>query len=618
MPEKNQLHYFKLIAITLAICTFFHSTSFATEMPGKVFEVLNDKITLRLNKAWVPDKGDRVTFSREHHALGTISVGEGVVLNGERSPILIVQKTKGEGEITVGTDAIVFSQSTKRVEAKKEVIRFPDPIKTKEDETLIEAVRNKFFDSTRKAIARGANVNAAPEKEGGTPLIIAALQGDFNIVQVLLDSGAIPGIESRGRGMTALKGAARKGHIKIADLLLDRGVNIDYRGSNNKGIHLDGASALSHAAAEGQAEMVTHLIARGANPNLEDFRGVAPLFYAASEGKIEAVKALLNAGVLLDRASSSGFTPLMAAAQAYGHWELAAYLLGAGANPDQQIQEVGKEVRPGVLGMTALMISVLVGDDEIFFTLLLSGADPAIKRADGKTALDLATENLKKIKPDSKEYENREIIQRSLIHPDWGKKKAMRVVADELENEVDDNNLAVVLAGLRLGVDPNALVDGEPLFFSAIKMGNMAMVELMLEHGGNPNAKNDEGLTAFYQSMYEENIDAARLLIAKGADPNILPPERDETLLHEFAENGNIKGMNLLLKAGMKPDIRDEDKETPLHKAARRGQLEAFKILLEAGADPHLKNEGGEQAIDRARDSKKAQFQAVLRNAGYL
>ncbi len=644
MPGQNWRKMYRLLVMTLAICAFFLQISFAAKLPGKVVEVLDNTITIRLNESWVPDKGDRITFSRDHQVLGLISIGEGIVLEIGQAPIIFVKRTKGEGEITVGTDAIVHSQSTKRVAEKEETIRHPDPIKSHHDESLIKAVMGNDIHAVKKAITLGATVDAALRTS--TPLMIASESGNLPMVEVLLDSGADPNIESRKWGTTALKHAARWGHIKIIDVLLNKGVDINYRGSNIKGIHLAGAPAISYAADSGQGAMVTHLVAKGANPNLENFMGMTPLFYAASEGKIESVNALLNAGVLFDQASSSGFTPLMAAAQADGHWELAAYLLGAGADPDQQIQKVGKEVRPEFLGMTALMISVLVGDEELFFTILLSGADPTIQRADGKMALDLATESLKNIKPDDNDYETLEMIQRSLIQPDWGKKKAMKVIADELEEEIERNNFVIVAAGLRLGVDPNVLVDGEQLFFEALNEGNLSMVKLMLEHGADPNVKNEEGVTAFhatlilgnlevtrlllahgadpnvkneegvtafYATLILGNLEVTRLLLAHGADPNILPPEEDEAPLSYFAGDGNLDVVQLLLSAGMYVDIRDEDQDTPLHKAAQGGYVEIFKILLEAGADPSLKNDDGDRPIDLVRDSKKRpQFLALL------
>lgn len=490
-------------------------------------------------------------------------------------------------------------------EGNKEVIQHPDPITLPEDESLIKAVEGGHVDVMKQVIARGANVNVAREN-GQTSLMIASQLGNATMVQALIDAGASLNIETRKSGLTALKLSARQGHRTVVDILLNAGAEIDHRGANNQGHAFAGASALTHAAAKGRSAMVTHLISRGANPNLENYMSLTPIMYAAGEGKFESVKALLQAGVLADHASSLGLTSLMAAAQEYGKWKLVAYLLGAGADPNQQISPTTKAFGPDAPGMTALMMSVFAGDEDSFFTILLSGADPSLQRADGKTALDMAMDKLKEAKSNEYEYKRMEPIQRALFLPDWGKKKAMEVVAEVLEDEIEKNNVDIVMAGLRLGVDPNVLIDGdEPLFFEAIKEGNMSLVKLMLKHGADPNVKNRRGRTAFYLSMGREHFDIARLLITQGADPNIYPQDIDETLLHEFAGSGHVEGVKILVRAGMRVDVRDSSRNTPLHKAARNGEVETFKLLLDAGADPTLKNIYGDRPTDQVFDKKK-------------
>ncbi len=613
MTEVTRQNIFKITI--LAVCLFIigQQASLATEMPGKVTAVSGEKITIRLNEGWIPDQGDTVTLTREHPALGVISVGEAIIVSVDAAPVVIAKRSAGEAEITIGTDAVVSSKSTRRIEVKAEVILHPDPIKRKADEALIAAAKKGDMIAVKKALKAGANINAAGEGGYDTALMSASYKGNLGLVRLLLNSGANPNLVSVFNGQTALIMSARTGQVDIAELLLDAGVDINFSTSSQQRDFYSRSTAIAHAAARKHADMVSFLISRGANPNLENKMGFSAIFMAAHGGDIDTMNALLNAGVLLDQMSSTGVTPLMITTGS--DWKLTAYFLGAGANPDQQATGASTIFRPDTPGMTALMFSILSKEPEIFFTLILGGAKTEIKRQDGKTALDLVAEMLKKGEPDTDSYKMMEMVQRTLLHPDWGRKKAIAVVAEKLEDEIENNNFVLVSAGMRLGIGPNVLVDGTPLFFAAIDTGNMAMVNLFLEHGAGPNIQDKDGFTAFYRALFKGNTAVTKRLMALGVDPNILPSDIDETPLHEAAEHGLVEEVKLILEAGMKPDVMDEDQETPLHKAADYGRLEIFVMLLKAGANPALRNEDGETPFDLVSKSKKSIFQAALREA---
>jgi ankyrin repeat protein len=75
---------------------------------------------------------------------------------------------------------------------------------------------------------------------GGTPLHVAAAQGQTGIVQLLLQRGADPNVRGMG-GVTPLHFAAAGGHIEAARVLLEAGADRHARDSQHDGTPLDWA-----------------------------------------------------------------------------------------------------------------------------------------------------------------------------------------------------------------------------------------------------------------------------------------------------------------------------------------------------------------------------------------
>jgi ankyrin repeat protein len=103
----------------------------------------------------------------------------------------------------------------------------------------------------------------------------------------------------------------------------------------NKGEALDakqnGMTALHIAAMNGKVDIITVLIARGANVNIQDEQGVTPLMLASKDGKLDAVQALIAQGAKLDVQDKLGENALHIAA-AHGRKDVVAALLDRGAN----------------------------------------------------------------------------------------------------------------------------------------------------------------------------------------------------------------------------------------------------------------------------------------------
>ena len=99
------------------------------------------------------------------------------------------------------------------------------------DDELLEAARNGDLIKVQKALENGANPNVK-DKDGHTPLHLAAFTGHADVARLLLEHGADPNFKNN-IGHTPLHIAAFTGHADVVRVLLERGA--DPRIADNKG-----------------------------------------------------------------------------------------------------------------------------------------------------------------------------------------------------------------------------------------------------------------------------------------------------------------------------------------------------------------------------------------------
>ncbi|RHZ45744.1 uncharacterized protein CDV56_101206 [Aspergillus thermomutatus] len=142
--------------------------------------------------------------------------------------------------------------------------------------------------STSHLIFLGGGVKANRDT---TPLLIAAQRGHDRIVQLLLERGADPNVNS------PLRHALDRGHGSVVEMLLLHGADLD--------INKDGVSLLLKAAQKGLADVVKILLKSGALPATwpepETCYQKHPLFEAVSRHHTDVVKAFLDGGQKQDR-----------------------------------------------------------------------------------------------------------------------------------------------------------------------------------------------------------------------------------------------------------------------------------------------------------------------------
>ncbi|KAJ9537571.1 hypothetical protein OSB04_030304 [Centaurea solstitialis] len=131
----------------------------------------------------------------------------------------------------------------------------------------------------RRRIRRSMSAGNDRDDRGWTMLHVGARRGDLKEVKRLLNEGMDANVAALGpksHGVTPLHLAAKGGHVKVMDELLERGANIDAR---TKGAC--GWTPLHTAAKERDRRAIRFLVENGAflPDNMEDTRFNPPVHY---------------------------------------------------------------------------------------------------------------------------------------------------------------------------------------------------------------------------------------------------------------------------------------------------------------------------------------------------
>ena len=210
---------------------------------------------------------------------------------------------------------------------------------------LMWAASNDDLELVRALIKAGANVTLK-NQFGTSALTEAAIIGSAPVIEALLKAGADPNTKNP-EGETPLMAVARAGKVDAASRLLEAGADV------NAKEEWGGQTALMWAAAQSQAEMVKLLASKGADlnargvirqwerkvitePRPKDMNkgGFTPLLYAAREGCVECARHLVAAGADRDLEDPERITPLNMALLNL-HFEFAALMIKAGADVDK-------------------------------------------------------------------------------------------------------------------------------------------------------------------------------------------------------------------------------------------------------------------------------------------
>ncbi|XP_023249505.1 kinase D-interacting substrate of 220 kDa isoform X5 [Seriola lalandi dorsalis] len=359
---------------------------------------------------------------------------------------------------------------------------------------------------------------------GQTPLMVAAEQGNLEIVQELIRRGANVNLDDVDC-WTALISAAKEGHIEVVRELLENNANLEHR-------DMGGWTALMWAAYKGCTDVAELLLEKGANPHITGQYSVYPIIWAAGRGHAEIVHLLLQHGAKVNCSDKYGTTPLIWAARK-GHYDSVMHLLAYGADVDHE----------GANSMTALIVAVKGGYTEVVKELLKRNPNVNMTDKDGNTALAIAA-----------------------------KEGHTEIVQDLLD------------AGTYVNVPDRS---GETMLIGAVRGGHVEIVRALLNKYADIDVRGQDGKTALYWAVEKGNATMVRDILQCNPDTESCTKE-GETPLIKATKMRNIEIVELLLDRGAKVSAVDKKGDTPLHIAIRGRSRKLAELLLRNPKDGRL------------------------------
>jgi len=130
--------------------------------------------------------------------------------------------------------------------------------------------------------------------------------------------------------------------------------------------------------------------------------------------------------------------------------------------------------------------------------------------------------------------------------------------------------------------------DGMTALHHTAQRGNAEIVQILLQHGAKPLAKDKHGRNALAIALTSCDHTPAKLIFDKVLQSSGVHITLqtygpvNQTTLHQIANLGYVKGVDELLKLGADPHAEDNWGYTPIHLAARKGHTQIVAILLRA------------------------------------
>ncbi|XP_018352608.1 PREDICTED: ankycorbin-like [Trachymyrmex septentrionalis] len=377
------------------------------------------------------------------------------------------------------------------------------------DRTLRNALHYCMDAGTGGAVAAAApELVNAPDAEGHTPLHLAVIAGDTQLVAVLLANGADVNAKDL-EGHSVLHWATVCGEAECVRLVLAAGARPstpDLRGGSplHYAAQCCGAAATAELAVPKKVglKVLQTLLEFGADVNAKDEDGRQPILWAASAGSVEAVLALARAGgsAAAGTSDKDGLTALHCAASR-GHARCVEVLVNlCGSHPDYVDDN----------GCSALHYAATLGHADATALILKLGADPNRQDRKGRTpALCAAAKG--------------QLETLKILTQHGGSLHAKTVRGTGIGHEaVASGRIELIkwLAKKRPSTLDIATHDGKTPLHVAALHGHLDACKVLLDHGARINAvlrtSKGNSMTPLDAALYRGHRDCAKLIQMHG------------------------------------------------------------------------------------------------------
>jgi len=279
----------------------------------------------------------------------------------------------------------------------------------------------------------------------------------------------------------------------IFEILLANGGCVNSIDSDN------GKSCLHYAAENGNLYICKKIVENGAELSLHDNMRHTPLHSAINLDNVKIAEYLIKSGADINNKGLNGATPLHYAAQ-LGSQSLLSLLIQYGSVINTYDQKLH----------TPFHYACMFGHTVVAYLLIKSGAHIHKTNIEGYDAIQIAA------------LYNQEEIVAFLLDIGYPVNNIASNNNSSLHCAIRSANPAIVEAIIKNGCDINITsLYGSPLHEA---VNNLALINLLLEHGANPNIQGKHGYTPLHilcRLNHKDVIPVFQLLIKHGADMNI-------------------------------------------------------------------------------------------------